>query len=260
MSNVAIITGGSSGLGLALARHIGKNGYLPIILARRPEGIDQALQELKQDGVHAEGFSADVTDEGALRRVYEHVKDTYGAVDFLVCNAGRVSVKLLADYENSSELKRDVEVDLWGTMLSTYVFLPLVHDGGKILMISSGYGLMGPAGYTAYAAAKAGIINFAECLRRELHGRRISVHVAVPGDMDTPQLHEEHAATPEWMHREAPTGMMAPDRAARIILHKSRGNRLLVVPHFEVAMLVWLGKILPRIWRDAVIDRMFPRP
>jgi short-subunit dehydrogenase len=119
---------------------------------------------------------------------------------------------------------------------------------------------MGPAGCSVYAASKAGVINFAESLRRELLRHHITVHVACPGDMETPQFFEEHRAMPEWMKQPAPRGMMPPRVAAQKILKKCRGRRFLIIINGEILALILLTKLTPRWFRDYMIDRMFPLP
>jgi len=260
MSRTALITGGSSGLGFELAKNLAEKGFTTIIIARNREKLDRAVKEMGSSGHDVSGFQCDITDEDRLGEVFREVKERFGRIDFLVLNAGVVTCKLLADFKNSEELKRDLKINLWGTILSTYVFLPLLNPGARILMISSGFGLMGPAGYSVYAASKAGMINFAESLRRELLHKKISVHVACPGDMDTPQYHEEHRTMPAWMKQDAPRGMMHPKKAAEKILKKCTGNRLLVIINFEILGLILFTRLLPRKLRDAILDRMFPLP
>jgi 3-dehydrosphinganine reductase len=261
MPKTALITGGSSGLGFEMARNLAGKKYDVIILARNEEKIEKAIDLIRDEGHSVSGFQCDITDEVRLREVYEEIRERFGKIDFLILNAGVVTPKLLGDFDNIQDLKRDLEINLWGTILSSHVFLPLLIPGSRILMISSGFGLMGPAGYTIYAASKAGMINFAESLRRELLNKRISVHVACPGDMDTPQLHEEHRSMPEWLKRGgSPRGWMNPEAAAEKILNKCKGNKFLIVINSEILWLILLTKLTPRIIRDAILDRMFPLP
>lgn len=260
MSKTALITGGSSGLGFEMARNLAEKGYTLIILARNSEKIDRAVGELRSNGHDVTGFQCDITDEARLREVFAEVKLKFNSIDFLILNAGVVTSKLLNDFHDSKDLKHDLEINLWGTILSAYVFLPLLIPGSKILMTSSGFGLMGPAGYTVYGASKAGVINFAESLRRELLHKKIAVYVTCPGDMDTPQYHEEHRSMPEWLKQEAPRGMMHPKIAAEKILKKCTGKRFLIIINFEIFALILFSKLFPRRIRDAAIDSMFPVP
>lgn len=261
MKKVAFITGGSSGLGYALAELLGQDGYTVLIAARNQERINKAVSNLSAQNITAKGFQCDITDEAALKRTAEQVKAEYGKIDYLVLNAGVVTTKLLSDYTNAAEMKQDLEIDLWGTILSAYTFQPLLVSGSKVLLTSSGFGLMGAAGYSMYCAAKAGIINFGECLRRELLSKKINVYVACPGDMDTPQFHEEIKNAPQWMKKKTPRKLMKTKDVAVKILKMAKGHKkYLIVPSGDVNLLVVLSKILPRQFRDSLLDGMFPRP
>jgi 3-dehydrosphinganine reductase len=261
MTKTALITGGSSGLGFTLAEQLGKNGYRVIILARNAEKINRAVIQLKGMNIDARGISCDTVDESELKKTFELVKSEYGRIDFLILNAGVVTTRLLSEYPDTASLKQDVEIDLWGTILSTWQFLPLLDKGSKILMISSGFGLMGAAGYSMYCAAKAGIVNFAESLRRELLSRDINVYVACPGDMDTPQFHEEMKSSPAWMKKETPRKLMSTGIvAARILKQCSGKSKFLIIPASDVKLLVFVSKIVPRRFRDFLLDKLFPQP
>lgn len=257
---IALITGGSSGLGLEFARQLYSQGYIVNILGRDVEKLNNAKQDIASDGKNIRCHKCDVTNDIELRSVYENISEMHGKIDFLIINAGRVTVSLLEQYTDAVTLKKDIEVNLCGTMLTAYTFIPLMKSGGKILTISSGFGLMGPAGYSAYAASKAGIINFAESLRRELLSKKINVYVTCPGDIDTPQLRDEIKSMPEWMSQNAVRKTLSPAVAARKILKKCVGNRFMVIINPEILALIAVNKLLPRRIRDFAIDKMFPRP
>ncbi|MCX6233967.1 MAG: SDR family NAD(P)-dependent oxidoreductase [Bacteroidetes bacterium] len=262
MAKTALITGGSSGLGFSFATLLGKEGYHIIILARNEQRIKKAAEALAEKNISARGIACDVTQEGQLREAAAIVRSEFGQIDFLVLNAGEVTTKLLKDYSSATELKKDLEIDLWGTIQSAYFFVPLLPSGSKVLMTSSGFGLMGAAGYSIYCAAKAGIINFGESLRRELLHKNISVYVTCPGDMDTPQFHAEIEGQPGWMkEKSSPRKMMPAEISAKRILRQCRGHtKFLIIPSPDVRLLIVVSKLLPRKWRDRMIDSMFPRP
>jgi NAD(P)-dependent dehydrogenase (short-subunit alcohol dehydrogenase family) len=262
MGKTALITGGSSGLGLAYAEILGQQGYRIIILARNPERIELAIKSLSEKGIHADGISVDVTDEIQMADAANQVKILSKSLDFLILNAGEVTPRLLCDYASTKELRKDIDIDLWGVMLSAWSFLPLLPDGSKILMTASGFGLIGGAGYAPYCAAKAGIINFAEAFRRELLFRKIGVYVACPADVDTPQFTNEIADQPGWMkEQDYPRKALPAPMVAQRILKKCKGHSsLLILPDPTVKLLNIVLKILPRRWSRLLIDRMFPRP
>lgn len=258
----ALITGGSSGLGLAYAEILGIQGYQIVILARDTQRIQDSVKTLSEKGIDAYGFSCDITNESQLKNSVDQVKNLTKQIDFLILNAGQVSTCLVSDYSSVIELKSDLEVDLWGVIQSAYFFIPFLKDGSKVLMTSSGYGMMGAAGYSTYCAAKAGIINFGESLRRELLCRKIGVYVVCPGDMDTPQFRGEIAGQPHWMKEQAsPRKLRDVKSEAKRILTQCRGtSKFLILPDNDVKLLSIVIKLLPRRLKDKLLDRLFPRP
>jgi NAD(P)-dependent dehydrogenase (short-subunit alcohol dehydrogenase family) len=179
----------------------------------------------------------------------------------LLLNAGVVTTRLLKDYTGPAAIRKDLEINLLGVMFSAHFFAPMLKRGSKILMVSSGFGLMGAAGYSVYCAAKAGVVNFAEALRRELLSAGINVYVACPGDMDTPQLEHELKHQPVWMKTTSPRKVLPVDLAAGRILKQCKGSRKhVVLSSFDVTFLSIASKLLPRTWRDRILDSAMPRP
>jgi 3-dehydrosphinganine reductase len=258
----ALITGGSSGLGLALAKSLAGKGYVPLVIARRKDKLDEAVDAIKKLGFDAEGFQGDITSQKDLNEISETIKTRFGKIDFLVLNAGVVNVSLLADYRDYEKMKEVIEIDLWGTVLSTRIFLPLLTSASQILMISSAFGLIGAAGYTTYCAAKAGIINFADAVRRELLYRGILVYVACPADIDTPQYAEERRNMPVWMSKtvSARHSLLSPEKAARKILNQCKRKKFLITINSEISLLRILNRILPRRILSSLLDSSLPRP
>ena len=261
MSKIALITGGSSGLGLAFAKVIGAQGYSVIVISRDLQKIQLAVNELNALKIEADGYSCDVSDENQLRQTSEIIRNKYSQIDFLILNAGIVTVKLLSDYTNVEEIKKDLDIDLFGVIGSAYYFLPLLKAGSKVLMTSSGFGLMGSAGYSVYCAAKAGIVNFAESVRRELLHQNINVYVTCPGDMDTPQFRREMDSQPLWMKSDSPRKVVPVDWAAKRILKQCKGKyNFLILSGSDVKLLYYVTKFFPRKFRDFLIDNLLPRP
>ena len=257
----ALVTGGSSGLGLALAHELARQGFTPAVLARGSQRVQTAVAALRSHAPDAFGLACDVTDAEGLARAAAEVAARRGGLEFLVLNAGTVHVNRLEDFDCMDALKEDIETDLWGTVLAARFFVPLLRPGGRILCISSTLGLVGAAGYPAYCAAKAGVINFAAGLRRELLHRRITVQVACPSDIDTPQYRQEIASMPEWMGVAQARGRPSPPQtAATRILKRCRGGRFLILIDLETRLLVLARRLLPWRWSEALLDRLLPRP
>jgi NAD(P)-dependent dehydrogenase (short-subunit alcohol dehydrogenase family) len=166
---VAVITGGTSGIGLAIAQRFVDEGAHVFIVARRQEGLDEAVATI---GKNVTPVQADVTKTNDLDRVYQTVKQTCGHLDVVVANAGRGAFSPIT--EITEELVDEVfDLNLKAVLFTVQKALPLMHDGGSIVIISSIAGVKGFPGRTAYAAAKAGLRAFARVWTTELKDKKI---------------------------------------------------------------------------------------
>jgi uncharacterized oxidoreductase len=183
----ALVTGGSSGIGLEIARELLKAGASVGITGRRQEAVDRALGELRSLGT-ASGVSADVTTADGRDRSLDLATRSLGGLDILVNNAGGVRAGRLEAIQGQ-EIRQMVEVNLTGPMLLRAA-LPLLKASGDALVVnvSSGIALVGMAFYTPYAAVKAGIAHFGEALRRELDGEGVRVLTVYPTATETPMM------------------------------------------------------------------------
>lgn len=203
----ALVTGGSSGIGLEIARELLRAGASVAITGRRQEAVDKALGELRSLGT-VSGVSADVTTADGRARSLDLTTRTLGGLDILVNNAGVRAGRLEAIEED--EIRQMVEVNLTGPILLTRAALPLLKERADALVVnvSSGIALVGMAFYTPYAAVKAGIAHFGEALRRELDGEGVRVLTVYPTATETPMMATSGLArdggreTPEDVARE----------------------------------------------------------
>ena len=260
MSKIALITGGSQGLGLAMGQNLARKGYTVLLLARTQARLEEARDSIEKSGGKAFIFPMDISDEKAMGQMTQKVKERFGRIDFLINNANILHVKTLENF-SVDEIRREIEISLFGTILCTKLCLPLMEPGAKILCVSSGFGIMGAAGYPVYAATKAGMINFAEAVRREVKSRNIKVYVSIMADIDTPGARQEQESMPDWMKMAGVRGkMIGADVAAEKILRQCKGGRFYIFSHASVYSLYVMTKILPRRLRDWLLDLMFPRP
>ena len=184
----ALVTGGSSGIGLELARELLLAGANVCIAGRRQDMVDGAVQQLAGLGaIH--GASADVTTHEGRSRMLDLAARAFGGLDILVNNAGGVRAGRLEAIEED-EIRKMLDVNLTAPILLTQAALPMLKESGRALVVnvSSGIGLVGMAFYTPYAAAKAGIAHFGEALRRELDGEGVRVLTVYPTATDTPMM------------------------------------------------------------------------
>ena len=263
MRKTALVTGGSSGLGFALSKQLQSQGYDLILIARDYDKLCAAKQKLNLlcESTQIALYSCDLLDEDNMLKTFNEIYAKGTKIDFLVLNAGIVSINLLQDYGSLGEITRNIKINLLGAISSTYLSLPMLKADSHILLVSSGFGMIGPAGYSLYAAAKAGIINFAEALRRELTSKKIRVHVTCPGDIDTPMLQTELKIMPNWIKEKM--GRAKPQNAdyvATYVLKKCFKGQFMVIPSLDVKFLVLVNKLLPRVLYTFLGDRVLPLP
>lgn len=257
----ALVTGGASGLGRAFCLQLAGEGYAIALVDRDRARGERTAAEVRAAGGTVQVHIADVTDEPGMVGVAQRLQEVSVDLRMLVLCAGDVHVGALVDHDRAADIRSDIDTDLWGAVLSCRVFVPLMPDRSRVVLISSGFGFFGAAGYAAYCAAKAGVIVFGDALRRELLYRRIRVHVACPGDTDTPMLARERSEQPDWMNvASARYSVSTPETMVRRILRKCRGRRLLVVVNPEIRFVQLVDRFLPAFLRNALFDRMFARP
>src|ERR1700728_829237 len=181
---VAVITGGSSGIGLATATRFVEEGAHVVITGRREKELKEAAGLI---GRKVTTVAGDVSRLEDLDRLFAVVKEKHGHIDVLFANAGWGEV---APLETATEAHFDKTFDLnaKGTFFTTQKALPLFKDGGSIILTSSVANVRGDAAFTAYAAAKAAVRSFARGWTMELKDRKIRVNCMSPGAIDTPAL------------------------------------------------------------------------
>lgn len=263
MSKTALITGGSSGLGYELAKQLKAQDHNLILVARNEDKLKSSAKALASEP--GNGFvktiACDVSNEDSIEACFKSGLQDIDDIDFLIVNAGVTSIDLLSDYKDLKAVTRDLKINLIGAIASTYVCMPYLTSGSRILFVSSGFGVVGAPGYSLYCASKAGLNNFADALRRELLPRNINIHVACPGDIDTPMYAGELEIMPDWIREKMGRGKPAQvDSIASYILEKCFKNKFMIVPSLDVTGLMTLQKILPRRLATRIIDNLLPRP
>lgn len=181
---VAVITGGSSGIGLATAERFVEEGAYVFILGRRQAELDKAKARIGRNVTAVQGDVADLRD---LERLYELVRAEKGAVDIVVAGAGVVEVQSIGTV-TVEHFDRTFQVNARGVFFTVQSALPLMTRGGSIVLVSSATHSKGFPGYDVYSAAKAGVRSFARTWAIALKDRGIRVNTLSPGPIDTPLI------------------------------------------------------------------------
>jgi short-subunit dehydrogenase len=204
-----IITGGSSGIGLATAQAMTAVGAKVFITGRRPDIVAKAVDQLRATHAEASGVAADVVTNDGRARTLEAGLENLGGLDILVNNAGGVRAGRLED-TSEAEIRAMIEVDLVAPILLTRAALPHLRTSGAglVVNVTSGIALIGLPFYATYAAAKAGFARFSEALRRELKGEGVHVLTVYPGGTDTPMM-KSNRAGPELGFGRKPASAVA---------------------------------------------------
>jgi NAD(P)-dependent dehydrogenase (short-subunit alcohol dehydrogenase family) len=190
---VALITGGGTGIGLATAREFAREGAEVYITGRRKRELDAAAASI---GTAVTAIQGDVTKPADLDRIYGQIGREHGRVDIVFANAGAGD---LAPFGSITEEHLD---KVFGTNVKGLVFtaqkaVPLMPDGGTIILTGSGAAIKGLAGTSVYSATKAAVRSFARTWTTDLKDRGIRVNVVSPGPIETPMLTETLTEQPE---------------------------------------------------------------
>ncbi len=204
-----VITGGSSGIGLATAQALGAKGARLLLTGRRAKTLAAAASMLKEAGVEVYVATADVATEDGRAATLAAARERLGGIDVLINNAGGVRAGRLEETAEA-EIRAMIEVDLLAPILLTRAALPDLRRSGQglVVNVASGIALIGMPFYATYAAAKAGLARFGEALRRELKGEGVHVMTAYPGATDTPMMATSKAG-PEVGFNKEPAAAVA---------------------------------------------------
>ncbi|MEU6353576.1 SDR family oxidoreductase [Streptomyces sp. NPDC047072] len=181
-NKVAVITGGSSGIGLATARRFVEEGAVVYVTGRREEELAAAASK-----AGAIAVPGDVSDPADLDRLYDTVRSDGRRIDVLVTNVGTGGAARLEDVTDEL-IDRIFDVNVKGTLKTVQKALPLLNDGASIVLVGSVSGSTSAPGFSVYGASKAAVRSFARGWANELKGRNIRVNTVAPGTTDTPGI------------------------------------------------------------------------
>jgi 3-dehydrosphinganine reductase len=252
----AIITGGSSGIGKAIAIRLAQEGADITIMARRPELLGAARDEIdaarSSTRQRIRAIRVDVADAGAVRDAVAKAQADLGPCDLAIACAGIMRPGYFAQTPDEV-FTQMMEVNYFGSLYLARTILPgmRARRKGRFVFVSSGAGIIGVFGYSAYSSSKFAVRGLAEVLRAELVADGVTVSIVYPPDTDTPQLAEEKQYKPaatRAITQAAKT--LSADAVARATLAGVRRRRFAITPGAEMTVLYRIHSlILPLLTR-----------
>ena len=229
-SRAALITGGSSGIGLAIARALGAEGYALTVSARRADKLEESVAGLIADGLEVSSVPANMTLEEDVAALAETHRERFGRLDVLVNNAGLGIGGPIADHE-TKRLDMQLGVNLRGVYLMTRECIPMLKEAGAehgkalIVNMSSIAGKYGQGWLAAYSATKAGVVGLTQATHRELAGDGVHATAFCPGFVAT--------AMTDWVEGVPKEEMIQPEDIAEAVRFLLRTSPACVVPEMQ---------------------------
>jgi short-subunit dehydrogenase len=247
----AFIVGGSSGIGLSVAKMLAAKGAEVMIFARGQSGLDLALQEISgrvMDSVQRfRAMALDVSDLPAVNEVMNQAISEFGIPDILINCAGRAHPHHFEAID-ADGFDATLKINLYGTRHTVAALVPHMKTKGRgyIVNVSSVAGLIGVYGYTDYCASKFAVIGFSQALRSELRPHGLMVSVLCPPDTNTPGFDIENQTKPD--ETKAVSGNikpLEPDQVAGALLKGLAGGKFLIIPGLTAKLTYLAVKFLP---------------
>lgn len=255
---VVIITGGSSGIGKAMAEVFGVNGSKIFITGRNLTDLHQAVTDLKSKGIDAHGFQADVSVEDDNRKMAEEAIQKFGRIDVLINNAG-ISMRALFNEVDLDVVKKVMDINFYGVLYATKYCLPeIMKHKGSVVGISSIAGYRGLPGRTGYSASKFALNGFLEVLRTEMLKKDVHVLTACPGftasNIRKRSLTKDGTSQGESPRDEA--AMMSAEECAKHIYRATVRRKKILILTGQGKLTVFLNKFLPGLTDKLVYNVM----
>lgn len=255
----AFITGGSSGIGLALAGRLAARGHPIALFARDAGKLDAAALELRRahPALVVSAHAVDVSKLDAATGAFRRAVDELGAPEWAIACAGIAEPGLFLDQPLSTMIEQ-METNFGGSLAFSHAVAPAMaaQGSGHLVFVSSGAAFAGILGYAGYGASKFAVRGLAETLRVELAGKGIEVTLACPPDTDTPQLAYEAARKPDATREiTASGGVWSADAVAKAILRGADAGRFLVAPGWQMTALGHLHSLIApgfRLWQRRI--------
>jgi NAD(P)-dependent dehydrogenase (short-subunit alcohol dehydrogenase family) len=226
----ALVTGGSSGIGLAIARALGQDGYAVTVSARRPEKLEQAVDGLVSEGIDAQAVAANMAKEEEIAKLAEAHRERYGRLDVLVNNAG-LGIGGTIEEAETKKLDLQLDVNLRAVYLMTREAIPMLkqagHEHGKALIVNvaSIAGKYGQPWLAAYSATKAGVVGLSQAMHGEFSSSGVQVTAFCPAFVAT--------AMTDWVQDVPKEQMIRPEDVAEAVRFLLRTSPACIVPEIQ---------------------------
>lgn len=259
---IVIITGASSGIGLACAKEFSKRGAKLVLAARNTEKLDTIKKEIEKNGGEVISIKTDVSIEADCINLINKTVEQYGSIDVLINNAGISMRALFADLD-LSVIKQLMDINFWGTVYCTKYALPyLLKNKGSVAGISSIAGFKGLPGRTGYSASKFAMQGFLETLRIENLKTGLHVLIAAPG-FTASNIRKTALASDGSMQGETPRDedkMMTAEEVAIHIANAIEKRKRTLLLTTQGKMTVLLNKFFPKFMDKMVYNHMAKEP
>lgn len=253
---VVVITGGSSGIGKALAEKFGREGSQVLITGRRESELLAAVNELRQKGISVHGFKADVTNEDDNQQMAAEAIRLFGTIDVLINNAG-ISMRALFSEVDLAVVRQVMEINFFGVLYATKYCLPeIIKNKGSVVGVSSIAGFRGLPGRTGYSASKFALNGFLEVLRTELLHTGVHILTACPG-FTASNIRKRSLTKDGTAQGESPRveeNMMTAEECASYIYQAVVRRKRTLILTAQGKLAVWLNK-----WWPSLADQMVYR-
>ena len=230
-ARAALITGGSGGIGLAIARALGQDGYRVTVSARRPEKLEAAAEELAGEGIEVHSIPANMAEEDDIKKTVAGHRERFGRLDVLINNAGIGIGAAVADTE-TKKLDLQLDVNLRAVYLVARECIPMLKEAGAehgkalIANTASIAGKSGQGWLSAYSATKFGVVGLSQAMHKELSGDGIQVTALCPGFVAT--------AMTDWVEGQVPKDrMIQPEDIAESVRFLLRTSPNCLVPEVQ---------------------------